>query len=124
MNDLNELTSKIIGAAIAVHKEIGPGLLESVYAKCLTSELRKKGLAVECEKAIPIIYKGEHVGDDLKVDLLVEDKIVIELKSVDEIHPIHFKQLLTYVRLANKKVGLLINFNVEILKDGIHRVAA
>jgi GxxExxY protein len=124
MKALNALTSQIIGAAIDVHKEIGPGLLESVYSKCLAKELKIRGLSVECEKEIPIMYKGEQVGETLKIDLLVDDAVVVELKSVEELHSIHFKQLLTYVRLTGKKIGLLINFNVEKLKDGIHRVAA
>ena len=122
--DLNEITSEIINSAIAVHRELGPGLLESVYQLCLIAEFTKKGLCVESEVPIPIIYRGIKVSEDgFRLDLLVEGLIVIELKSVDLVQPVHKKQLLTYLRLANKKLGLLINFNEMVLVNGITRIA-
>ena len=121
--DINQLTSKIIGAAMTVHTELGPGLLESVYQKCLALELRKRGVTVESEVPVPIQYLGENVADDgFRMDLLVEDAVIVELKAVEKTLPIHKKQLLTYMKLAGKKIGLLINFNVMALKDGIERL--
>ena len=121
---LNQLTEKIIGAAIIVHKELGPGLLESVYQNCLLVELELSGLRVEKEVKLPVVYRGRQVTEDgFRLDLLVEDKIIIELKSVEKVQPVHAKQLLTYLRLAKKPLGLLINFNVPILKDGITRIS-
>lgn len=120
---LNELTSKIIRAAIAVHKELGPGLLESVYQKCLVIELESMGLSTETEVPVEVSYQGRHVSDDaLRIDILVEDQVVVELKAVEEIKPVHKKQLLTYLKLSSKPLGLLINFNEELLKDGITRI--
>jgi GxxExxY protein len=119
----NQLSSKIIGAAITVHKELGPGLLESVYHSCLLIELRSLALGVMSEVPVPIEYRGQRITKEgFAIDLLVEDTIVVELKSVAELHPVHEKQLLTYLRLAKKPLGLLINFNVPVLKDGIRRV--
>ncbi len=121
--ELNELSSKIIKAAINVHKELGPGLLESVYQKCLVIELKLLGLEVESEVSLPVNYKGQKVDDEgFRIDLLVENRVVVELKSVEKVQPVHPKQLLTYLKLANKELGLLINFNVVLLKDGIKRV--
>jgi GxxExxY protein len=121
--ELNELSSKIIKAAITVHKELGPGLLESVYQKCLVIELRLLKLEVESEVPLPISYKGQKVDEEgFRIDLLVENRVVVELKSVEKIQPVHPKQLLTYLKLANKELGLLVNFNVVLLKDGIKRV--
>jgi GxxExxY protein len=121
--ELNELSAKIIGAAITVHKELGPGLLESVYHSCMLVELRGMGLKVQSEIPVPIIYRGQKITKEgFVMDLLVEDAIIVELKSAEEVHPVHEKQLLTYLRLAKKPLGLLINFNVPLLKDGIHRV--
>ncbi|MGA2604169.1 MAG: GxxExxY protein [Verrucomicrobiia bacterium] len=121
--ELNELSSTIIGAAITVHKELGPGLLESVYHSCLLIELRCLGLSVKSEVPAPIEYRGQRITKEgLMMDLLVEDTIIVELKSVEELHPVHEKQLLTYLRVAKKPLGLLINFNVPMLKDGIRRV--
>ena len=120
--DLNELSSMIIKAAINVHKELGPGLLESVYQKCLLIELKLMGLAAESEVPIPVNYKGQKVDDEgFRIDLLVEDEIVVELKSVEKIQKVYPKQLLTYLKLAKKELGLLINFNEVLLKNGIKR---
>ena len=121
--DLNEISSKVIGAAIAVHNELGPGLLESVYNACMAIELQSRGMRVASEVALPIMYRGQKISENgLRIDLLVENTIVVELKSIEEILPVHKKQLFTYLRLANKPVGLLINFNNILLKDGIIRI--
>ncbi len=121
--ELNELSSMIIRAAINVHKELGPGLLESVYQKCLVIELNLMGLEVEAEVPLPVNYKGQKVDDQgFRIDVLVENRVVVELKSVEKIQRVHPKQLLTYLKLANKELGLLINFNVVLLKDGIKRI--
>jgi len=122
-NLLNRLSSEVINAAISVHRELGPGLLESVYQACLAYELKDRGLAVETELAIPVIYRGIQIESGLRLDMLVEDQLIIELKSIEKILPVHVKQLLTYLRLANKPLGLLINFNENLLKDGITRLA-
>ncbi len=123
--DLNKLTQSIIGAAIDVHRELGPGLLESVYQLCLFDELTSRcNLSVEKEIALPVIYRGKEISSDgLRLDLLVENQIIIELKSVEKLQPVHSKQLLTYLRLAKKPLGLLINFNVPVLKEGITRLS-
>ena len=115
------LSRAIIGATIEVHRELGPGLLESVYEACLIAELKNRGYRVESQIALPLYYKGEKLDKEFRIDLLVEDMIVVELKAVEELKDIHDVQLLTYLKLANKKLGLLINFNVPVLKDGIHR---
>lgn len=121
--EINELSSKVIKAAINVHKELGPGLLEAVYQACIVIELKNMGLEVKTQKALPITYKGEKIHNEgFRIDLLVEDTIVIELKSVENVQDIHKKQLLNYLRLANKPLGLLINFNSPVLKDGITRI--
>jgi GxxExxY protein len=119
--ELNDLTEKIIGCAIKVHRALGPGLIESVYEVCLIHELFKSGLRVESQVPVPILYDGLRLSADLKLDIIVENTVVVELKSVAALLPIHEAQLLTYLRLANKKIGLLINFNVTLLKDGIKR---
>ncbi|HCY75931.1 MAG TPA: GxxExxY protein [Ignavibacteriales bacterium] len=116
-----DITKVVIGCAIDVHKELGPGLLESAYEECLNYELQKAGLKVEKQKAIPVIYKEIKLDCGYRADLIVEDKIVIELKTVDEFNPVHEAQILTYLKFAEKKLGLLINFNVLRLKDGIKR---
>ena len=118
---LNSISNKIIGAAIEVHKELGPGLLESVYEACLCHELKKQGVPVDCQVDLPIIYKGEITGKSYKIDMFVDNCVIVELKSVDTINPIHEAQLLTYMKLLNINLGLLINFNVELLKNGIRR---
>ncbi len=116
-----ELSKVIIGAAIEVHKLLGPGLLESAYEECLTYELLKNNLIVERQKPIPIIYKEIKLDCGYRLDLLVNNKIIIEIKSVDVLAPVHTAQILTYMKFAEKEVGLLINFNVTRLKDGIKR---
>jgi len=120
---LNYITSCIIQAAIKVHKVLGPGLLESVYQKCMSIELEKMGLKVEAEMELPVFYGDRKITDlGFRLDLLVESSVIVELKSVEEIKPVHRKQLITYLRLANKELGLLINFNEVLLKKGIVRI--
>lgn len=119
--EYNILSSKIINAAIEVHKELGPGLLESVYEYCLVVELKRRNLKCETQVRLPIIYKGEKLEKEFIIDILVEDMIIIELKSVEILLPVHEVQLVTYLKLANKKLGLLINFNVPVLHEGIRR---
>ncbi len=119
--EINQITEKIIGCAIEVHKNLGPGLLESAYEECLYYELKKAGLEVKKQLTLPLIYKEVKLDAGYRIDLLVENKVIIEIKSVDAIAEIHKAQLMTYMKLANIKVGLLINFNVIRLKDGIVR---
>lgn len=119
---LNSITEKIIGASMKVHSAIGPGVLESVYRKCLQHQLKKLGLEVQSEVKLPIKYEGMSLESGYRLDLLVESCVVIELKSVDAILPIHKAQLLTYLQLANKPLGLILNFNVVHMRDGIKRV--
>ncbi len=121
MERLNDISYKIIGCAYTVHSELGPGLLESTYETCLEYELLENGLNVERQKPLPVIYKDIKLNAGYRIDLLVEEKIVIEIKSCEAIAPIHEAQLLTYLKLADKKLGLLINFNVKDLKQGIMR---
>jgi GxxExxY protein len=120
--DLNEVSKIVIDAAMRVHTELGPGLLESAYQACLEFELRKRGLAVATQVGLPVVYEGVKVDVGYRLDLIVEDDLVVELKAVDKIHPIHKAQLLSYLRLSGKKLGLIINFNVLHLKDGIVRM--
>jgi GxxExxY protein len=123
MEDRDPLTQLVIGAAIEVHREMGPGLLESVYQKCLCRELRNQGVECVVRARLPIIYKGEVVDDELFImDLYFPSRLVVELKAVEKLLPIHEAQLLTYLRLSKTRVGLLINFNVPLLKDGIKRM--
>ena len=117
----NKLTEKVIGCAIEVHRNLGPGLLESAYERCLSFELLSSDIRHEVQKELPVDYKGIKLDCGYRVDLIVEDKLVIELKAVDKIIPIHEAQILTYMRLADIELGLLINFNVKLLKDGIKR---
>ncbi len=121
MNE-NLLTEKIIGAAIKVHKALGPGLLESAYRECLYYELKKTGLKVEKEKPLPLVYDEVKLEIGYRVDLLVENQIIIELKSVECLNDVHIAQVLTYLKLNNNKLGLLINFNIALLKQGIRRL--
>jgi GxxExxY protein len=116
-----QLTGQIIGAAIEVHKALGPGLLESAYEECLCRELRLRGLGFERQITVPVIYKGLSLDCGYRIDLLVDRTVVVELKSVDTVLPIHEAQLLTYMKLLEKRVGLIINFNVPILTKGIFR---
>lgn len=118
----NEITNKIIGCAIEVHRHLGPGLLESAYQECLYYELVKSGLIIEKEKPLPIVYKEIKLNHGYRIDLLVNDKIVIEVKSVDYIMDVHLAQVLTYLKLGKYQLGLLLNFNVTSLKSGIKRV--
>ena len=120
--EINELSSKIIGAAIEVHKALGPGLLESAYEECLCHELSLQGLRLERQKPLPIIYKGKQLDCGYRLDVVVENKIIIELKACEKIEPIHRAQLLTYLKLSNLNLGLLLNFNVPVLRDGIFRL--
>jgi GxxExxY protein len=116
-----ELTNAIIGGAIEVHREFGPGLLESAYEQCLRHELKLRGLNVQFQIPLPVLYKGERVDCGYRVDMIVNNAVLLELKAVEHLLPIHEVQLLTYLRLTRIRVGLLINFNVELLKRGIVR---
>ena len=118
----NQLSEAIIGAAIEVHRRLGPGLLESVYEECLAVELTLCGLAFERQRRVPLEYKGRPVAADLKIDFLIDACVVVELKAVEKILPVHGAQLLTYLRLTGKHLGLLINFNVPLLHAGVQRV--
>ena len=120
---VDDLTGRIIGCAMRVHTVLGVGLLESAYEACLCYELKKAGLKVEQQKPIPIIYEEVKLECGYRLDLLVEDRVIVEIKTVESFHPIHLAQLLTYLKLSNHKLGLLINFNVPHLRDGIKRVA-
>jgi len=117
----NEVSGAIIDAAMKVHTALGPGLLESAYEACLAHELRKRGLRVEVQLGLPVVYEEVRLEIGYRIDILVEDLVIVELKAVDQILPIHEAQLLSYLRLSGKRVGLLLNFNVPHLKDGIHR---
>jgi len=117
----NKLGTKIIDAAMQVHRELGPGLLESVYEVCLIEELRNRGVEVQSQVRIPIFYKGKQLNKDFIIDLLVENKIIIELKAVEDLLPVHEVQLVTYLKISGMKLGYLINFNVSLLKFGIRR---
>ncbi|MCE1163971.1 MAG: GxxExxY protein [Bacteroidetes bacterium] len=119
--DMDPLTEKIIGCAINVHKALGPGLLESAYEECLCYELMQSGLEVERQKPIPLIYKEVKLDCGYRLDLLVNKEVIVELKSVECLMPIHEAQLISYLKLANIKTGLLINFNTKVLTDGIKR---
>ena len=119
--EYDNITSIIIGSAIEVHKELGPGLMESVYEVCLEKLLLRHGLKVERQVKLPVFFKGEKLDKDFYIDMLIEGEIVLELKCVDEILPIHEAQLLTYLKLSGNKIGLIINFNVVLLKDGVKR---
>lgn len=118
---LNKITETIIGAAIQVHRTLGPGLLESAYAACLAYELGKRGLSTEEQKAVPLIYEQVKLECGYRMDLLVERSVVVEVKSVEALAPIHEAQVISYLRLSGCKLALLINFNVVVLKDGIRR---
>jgi GxxExxY protein len=117
-----ELTHQIIGAAIEVHKLLGPGLLESTYEECLCNELAQHGLSFERQKPIPVVYKDVKLDCGYRLDILVSDRVILELKSVGSLAPIHDAVMLTYLKLSGHRLGLLINFNVQILRDGIRRL--
>jgi len=118
----NQITEQIIGAAIEVHRALGPGLLESAYEACLAFELVQRGLKVERQKPLPLVYKQVELDCGYRLDLFVEESVIVEVKAVDQSAPIHQAQLLSYLKLSDCKVGLLINFNVKLLKNGIRRV--
>jgi GxxExxY protein len=121
MNE-NDLSFRIIGIALELHKNIGPGLLESTYENALAYDLRQAGYEVKQQTAMPFIYKEVKMNIGYRLDILVENKVVIEIKSLENLAPVHYTQLLTYLKLSNLKLGLLINFNCKLLKEGIHRV--
>jgi len=120
--DINQLSSKIIGAAIEVHKALGPGLLESAYEKCLCHELSLRGMFFDHQKPLPVVYKKRRLDCSYQLDLVVENAIIVELKSCEKVEPIHKAQLLTYLKLSRLKLGLLMNFNVPVMRDGIKRI--
>ena len=119
---VNEITGAIVNSAMKVHSLLGPGLLESAYQACLAQELRSRGFGVATEVAMPVVYEGHKLEVGYRIDLVVEDRVVVEVKSVEALHPIHQAQLLSYMRLSGIQVGLLINFNVLHLRDGIKRM--
>ena len=122
MKDLNEVSGEIVDAAVRLHTKLGPGLLESVYEVLLAHELRKRGLKVERQKPVPIEFEGTHFDEGFRADLIVEESVVVELKSIETLAPVHAKQLLTYLRLLDCRLGLLINFGAPVLRDGIRRI--
>jgi len=119
--DINQITKQVIGCAIEVHKILGPGLLESAYEECLMFELKQAGLNAERQIPVPVMYKDVKLECGYRIDILVEKEVVIELKTVDAFCPVHEAQILTYMKFAKKEIGLLINFNTVLLKDGIRR---
>jgi GxxExxY protein len=119
----NQLSAIIVDSALTVHKTLGPGLLERIYEECLIQELTLRGLKIESQVKLPIEYKGLRIEDGLRIDILVENCVVIEVKAVETLLPVHEAQLLTYLKLSNKRLGLLINFNAPLVKDGIRRIA-
>ena len=119
--ELNKITEGIIGSAIEVHRSLGPGLLESAYEQCLMHELLLRDLKTKRQVPVPVIYKDLQLEYGYRIDLLVEDSVIVEIKSVDILHPVHEAQILTYMKFAEKKLGLLINFNVKLLKEGLKR---
>ena len=119
--EINDITKEIIGAAIEVHKTLGPGLLEKPYELCLIHELKLRGIKCESQKPVPIQYKGLVLDDSLKLDLVVENKVIVELKATKEILPVHRAQIMSYMKLSSINNGLSINFHVKLLKDGIER---
>jgi GxxExxY protein len=119
---LNRLSNMVIGCAIEVHKVLGPGLLESAYQQCLAWEFRQQGLSVKEQVSVPIRYKALEVSNAYRLDMLIEEELIVELKAVDKIEPVHIAQMLTYLKVNGLRLGLLLNFNVEVLKKGIRRV--
>jgi GxxExxY protein len=119
--EYNRLSKEVLDSAITVHKEMGPGLLESVYEYCLIAELRSRGIKAEGQVYLPLYYKGVELDKDFRMDILVEDEIVIEVKAKDVLLPVHEAQIISYLKLADKRLGFLINFNVSLLKDGFRR---
>ena len=123
MKDIDDLIYEVRGAAMEVYNYFGPGLLESVYEKALVRELELRGMDVKTQLPVPIVYKGSVIGDELRIDVLVEDEFIVELKSVEEFKPVYYKQLRTYLKLLNKEIGLLINFGEYDFKKGMRRIA-
>lgn len=121
--DLNTLTERVIGAAIQVHRELGPGLLERVYADCLAIEFHERSIPANREVRVPLRYRTIAVDNAYRLDFLVEDALIVECKAVEQLLPIHSAQVLTYLKLTGKRLGLLLNFNVEVLRNGIKRIA-
>jgi hypothetical protein len=120
--ELNDISGKIIDLAINVHKELGPGMLEGAYEACLMVELMNAGLKVESQLKLPIVYQGNKIDAGYRIDLMVEDSVIVELKAIDRLLPVHEAQLLSYLRMSKLKLGLLLNFNAKLLRDGIRRV--
>ncbi|MHC4917855.1 MAG: GxxExxY protein [Planctomycetota bacterium] len=120
--ELNEISGCVVDAAVKVHSQLGPGLLESAYQSCLAHELQQRGRQVKTEEAFPVVYDGLELDVGYRVDMLVDEEVVVETKAVEKIHPVHEAQLLSYLKLGKKKVGLLLNFNVKRMKDGIKRM--
>jgi len=120
-DDLNFISKQILDASVNVHKEMGPGLLESIYELCLIKELELRKLNIQSQVSIPLIYKSYELSKDFRIDILVENEVIIEIKSVETILPVHKAQIISYLKLANKKLGFLINFNVDLLKNGFFR---
>jgi len=120
--DIEEVAKQIVDAAIKVHRALGPGLLESAYQHCLAYELRKRGLRVDCEVTLPIVYDGQQIDAGYRIDMLVEDAVIIENKTVEQLLPIHQAQLLTYLKLRDCRLGFLLNWNVTLMKHGIKRM--
>ena len=118
----NEIAKHIVDSAFRIHTSLGPGLLESVYEAVMAQELTRRGLYTEWQRALPVVWENIHLEAGFRVDLMVENKVIVEIKSVEAIAPVHRKQLLTYLRLANKRLRILINFDVDLIKDGIARV--
>ena len=118
---MNQVTERVIGCAMRVHSRLGPGLLESAYEACLAHELRQRGVQIIRQLALPVVYDGLKVDAGYRIDLLVEDVVVVEVKSIEAVHPVHRAQVLSYLRLSGRRVGLLLNFNVIRLRDGIER---
>jgi len=119
----NEVARQVVDSAYRIHTKLGPGLLESVYEAALAYELGKRGLSVACQQAVPAVYEAIEIHTAFHADIVVEDSVIVEVKAVESVAPVHKKQLLTYLKLADKRLGLLINFNVYLIKDGITRIA-
>jgi GxxExxY protein len=123
VDDLNEISGQVVDARIAVHSELGPGLLESVYEIALAYELRQRGFLVERQIPVPVQYRGIKFDEGYRLDLVVNDLVIVEIKSIEAVTAIHRKQILTYLRMTNRPLGLILNFNVNLMKDGISRIA-
>ena len=121
--EVDEIARQVVDSALKVHQQLGPGLLESVYEVCLAHELRRRGLKVETQVTVPVVYDGIRIDAGLRLDVVVNDMLIVELKAVEEILPVHHAQVLTYLKLSGMRLGLLINFNVRLIKDGIKRIA-